>query len=100
MKENINTAVAARPLIQSNTTTTFTDNIHIATRTDGIIFIQFMADTPTALMENFRTMMTQGAAVQFLNALSQAVDYYPVKKIMNNELKAKKQSKTPATPAK
>lgn len=90
MSDNPKNNVATRPLIQSNTPTSFTDNVHIASRNDGIVFLQFISDTPAVLMENFRTTMTKAAVVRLIDTLSQVIDHYPIKK--NTLMKTKSES--------
>jgi hypothetical protein len=64
----------------SQSPTMFTDAINIAKRVDGSIYMQAVSGTPDRIIENFRTMMTNEGATNFLDNLAKALDYYPVKK--------------------
>lgn len=77
---NIDKKVAdTKQQIISNSPTTFSDIVHVATRSDDMVFLQFLSDTPNALVENFRTMMQKGQLKKLIDIVSKSIDYYPIK---------------------
>jgi hypothetical protein len=67
--------------VMSQTTTAFSDIAQVAIRNDDIVYLQFFSDTPDAIIENFRTMMTKNNATKLLDILATTLDYYPVKAV-------------------
>jgi hypothetical protein len=61
----------------SNTPTAFTDGINIACRIDGCVLLQFISDTPSVAIENFRTIMNRDNAIQLIDNLAKSLNYYP-----------------------
>jgi hypothetical protein len=94
MKKQTQETQIPKAFIQSTAATAFTDNIKVAVRMDGIVFLQFVSETPDITVENFRTMMTKDSIKAFIDVLVKATDHYPVKpktlKDATAELKNKK----------
>lgn len=66
-----------RMLHLSNTPTAFTDGVNIACRIDGCVLLQFISETPSVVIENFRTIMNKDNAIQLIDNLAKALSHYP-----------------------
>jgi hypothetical protein len=65
----------------SGNTISFSDRFHIATRSDGLLYIQFLCETPASLNENFSTMIPKESVQTLIDVLAKATDHYPVKPV-------------------
>ena len=56
------------------------DSLNVAGREDNICVLRFFTSLPEGFFEQVRVMTDRQKLKQFINALCNAVDYYPTKK--------------------
>ena len=82
-----------KPKMQySASPTLFSDGANIACRSDGGVLLEFVSSTPDRIVENFRTVMGKEEIINFIDSLSSALDYYPIKKNEDNNVKKSEKS--------
>ena len=76
--------------INNNLPSLFVDDIRVSVRNDGLVLLNFFADSPEGKFEQTRVVVTEQRLKSFIDSMCARTGYYPAELGEKEEIKKKK----------